>query len=92
MVGLIAERRMSDSKRRYTITFGRKGIQPPLYIAGSFSSPEWQPQEMEHTRGDDHEVIFTKDIFVEAGSQIQYKFRVGTGDWWILDDSAPTGR
>ncbi|CAI4218353.1 unnamed protein product [Parascedosporium putredinis] len=27
---------------------------------------------------------------VEPGTEIQYKFRVGTGNWWVLKEDSPT--
>ncbi|KAI9675352.1 MAG: hypothetical protein M1817_001256 [Caeruleum heppii] len=76
-------------------TFAQDGIGPPLYLAGSFSEPAWQLQEMKHEKraqADAHEhdeYDFFLDIDVPEG-EWQYKFRVGNGDWWMLDDQAQT--
>lgn len=74
-----------------TITYKKPGTQPPLFVAGSFSDPQWQPQEMQFTTEDGGEHTFHKSIEVPPSSQIQYKFRVGLGDWWVLNEDAPTG-
>ncbi|KAK2011442.1 hypothetical protein LZ32DRAFT_606454 [Colletotrichum eremochloae] len=73
-----------------TITYKKPGTQPPIFIAGSFSDPQWQPQEMQFTTEDGGEHTFHKSIEVPPSSQIQYKFRVGLGDWWVLNEDAPT--
>lgn len=72
-----------------TIRYEHPGAQPPIYLAGSFSQPEWQPQEMEHTAKGDNEYEFRKDVRVEEGKEYQYKFRIGEGHWWTLDEDAP---
>ncbi|KAF6828607.1 hypothetical protein CMUS01_08513 [Colletotrichum musicola] len=73
-----------------TITYRQPGTQPPIYVAGSFSDPQWQPLEMQFTTDDAGEHTFYKDVEVPPGSQIQYKFRVGPGDWWVLNEDAAT--
>lgn len=39
---------------------------------------------------EDGEHTFKKDIEAYVGSSVQYKFRVGLGDWWVLNENAPT--
>ncbi|KAI7787941.1 hypothetical protein LA080_013246 [Diaporthe eres] len=80
---------MADTKVPITIAYRAPGTQPPLFVAGTFSHPQWVPQEMDYTTGEDGESTFSKAFDVEPSSKIQYKFRVGPGDWWILDESAP---
>jgi hypothetical protein len=82
----------SDHTSSVTIRFSKPGTQPPIYLAGSFSHPEWDPQEMEHETKADGELEFTKEVEVQEGKQYQYKFRVGEGEWWVLNEEAPTGR
>ncbi|KAK4123742.1 hypothetical protein N657DRAFT_680884 [Parathielavia appendiculata] len=81
---------MTSTQIPVVITYHKPGTQPPIYVAGTFSNPPWQPYEMERTRRDDGNYDFTKEIRAEPGSKIQYKFRVGNGDWWVLKDDAPT--
>jgi hypothetical protein len=71
------------------ITYHKPGTEPPLFVAGSFSA--WEPQEMDCTTDEDGKHVFVKTVRVPPGTQIQYKFRVGQGDWWVLNDEAPTG-
>ena len=40
---------------------------------------------------DDGEYTFSTGFDVEKG-EYQYKFRLGPGDWWVLDETKPTGR
>ena len=81
---------MAPQTTNVTIELEKEDTQPPIYLAGSFSDPAWHPQEMEYTV---HENLYRyhKDVQVEEGKQYQYKFRVGPGDWWILNEEAPTG-
>ncbi len=86
------------TSRRYQIRleYAKPGTQPPVYVAGSFSTPAWQPDEMSVTElhSEDanvaKEYAFHKEVMVSEGSW-QYKFRLGHGDWWVLDDGAKTG-
>ncbi|KAK1751718.1 hypothetical protein QBC47DRAFT_74523 [Echria macrotheca] len=78
------------SKTRTFITYTKPGTQPPIFVAGTFSDPAWEPYEMEYEKGEDGEYTFKKEVFGEPGSKIQYKFRVGSGDWWVLHDDVPT--
>ncbi|KAK0630599.1 hypothetical protein B0T17DRAFT_488716 [Bombardia bombarda] len=73
-----------------TITYRKPGTQPPLYVAGTFSDPPWQPQEMDFTTDSQGEHVFKKKILGKPGSKVHYKFRVGSGDWWVLNDELPT--
>lgn len=82
---------MSDSKVSVTISHRAPGIHPPLYVAGTFSNPEWVPFPMEYTSNEDGIHTFTKTFEAEPKSKIAYKYRVGEGDWWIVDETAPTG-
>ncbi|KAI1660368.1 hypothetical protein F4813DRAFT_379203 [Daldinia decipiens] len=81
---------MSPPKVPITFTYKRKDTDPPIYIAGSFSDPPWQPQEMDVAIDQLGGYLFTKQVMVDDGTEIQYKFRIGSGDWWALDESADT--
>ncbi|KAK3375013.1 hypothetical protein B0H63DRAFT_481576 [Podospora didyma] len=70
-----------------TITYQKSGTNPPIFVAGTFSDPPWQPQEMNYTTDTGGEHTFKKEVFAKPGSKIQYKFRVGSGDWWVLDEA-----
>ncbi|KAI1413726.1 hypothetical protein F5Y13DRAFT_160932 [Hypoxylon sp. FL1857] len=81
---------MPRQKIPITFKYQKKGTTPPIYVAGSFSDPPWQPQEMDVSIDQHGDHIFTKRVLVDNGSEIQYKFRIGSGNWWALDDSADT--
>jgi hypothetical protein len=74
------------------VKFCKSGLQPPIYLAGSFSDPEWQPQEMQHTLNENNEHQYYKEVEVESGKEYQYKFRIGQGDWWVLDEDSKIGK
>jgi hypothetical protein len=82
---------MAPKEVSVTVKFAKPGTQPPIYLAGSFSDPAWQPQEMLYTTNEDTEYEFYKEVRVEEGHEYQYKFRVGEGDWWLLNEDSPTG-
>ncbi|KAI9780053.1 MAG: hypothetical protein M1839_007035 [Geoglossum umbratile] len=87
---------------RVRIAYARPGSVPPVYLAGSFTAPPWDPQEMQYTELRSKEAEsgetgqqarpeyqFYKDLDVEEG-RWQYRFRVGQGDLWVIDENAPT--
>ncbi|EFX00305.1 hypothetical protein CMQ_7307 [Grosmannia clavigera kw1407] len=71
---------MNTEPSSVKISYKSAEIHPPLFIAGSYSSPPWTPQEMEHSKTENGEQIFTKTIKGSPGTIVEYKFRVGTGD------------
>jgi hypothetical protein len=83
---------MTARKSIVSISFSKPGIQPPVYLAGSFSNPAWLPQPMPFTVGQGNEHQFHATVEVEEGGEYQYKFRIGEGDWWVLNEDSPTGR
>ena len=74
-----------------TVRYSKPGTQPPIYLAGSFSDPAWEPQEMQYTTTESNELEFYKELQVEEGQVYQYKFRIGSGDWWMLNEESATG-
>lgn len=80
---------MAEPKVPVTITYRNPGTKPPLYVAGSFSSPQWVDHLMDYTTGDDGEHTFTKKLEVQPDSKFQYKLRIGDGDWWVLNEDSP---
>ncbi|OTB08383.1 hypothetical protein M426DRAFT_7700 [Hypoxylon sp. CI-4A] len=81
---------MPRQKVPITFTYQKKGTIPPMYVAGSFSDPPWDPQEMDVLIDQHGNNVFTKMVLVDDGSEIQYKFRIGPGNWWALDENADT--
>jgi hypothetical protein len=77
--------------QKHEIHYSHPGLQPPVFIAGSMCKPQWEPIEMEHTEKEDGELYFKHEFEADAG-EYQYKFRLGPGDWWVLDESKPTGK
>jgi hypothetical protein len=47
---------------------------------------------MQYTTNEADEHEFYKEVQVEEGNVYQYKFRVGEGDWWMLNEDSPTGK
>ncbi|PVH80081.1 hypothetical protein DL98DRAFT_515767 [Cadophora sp. DSE1049] len=82
---------MASKTVSISVKYSKPGTQPPIYLAGSFSDPAWQPQEMQYTTDENNEHEFFKEVNVEQGKEYQYKFRIGPGDWWILNEDSPTG-
>lgn len=82
---------MSSHKVPLTFTFHQGGLRPPLFVAGTFSDPPWQPEEMEASTDEHGEFTFTKKIMVNESSEIQYKYLSASGDWWLTDPNADTG-
>lgn len=79
---------MAQSPVHVTVEYSSPGAQPPVYVTGSFSG--WQPQEMQYTTDANNEHVFHKELEVEPGKEYHYKFRLGPGDWWVLNEDAPT--
>ena len=73
-----------------TLKFSKADIQPPVFVAGSFT--EWSPCEMTHEKAEapGSGYLFSCTVDLKPG-RYQYKYRLGHGDWWVLDESAPTG-
>ena len=81
---------MAAPKIPVTISYHTPGTKPPLFVAGTFSDPQWEPMEMEYDTSEAGELVFKKIVSAELGTEIQYKFRVGTGEWWVLSENTPT--
>jgi ATP-dependent RNA helicase MRH4, mitochondrial len=75
-----------------TVKYRKPGVQPPVFVAGSFTNPEWVPREMNWVIDERGENLFTADIEVEPGRDYQYKFKVGYANEWDLDDQSPISK
>lgn len=82
---------MSSKRVTATIKFTKPGLQPPVYLAGSFSDPVWHPREMQYILDEHNEHLYHTDVEVEEGKEYQYKFRLGEGDWWVLNEESQIG-
>ncbi len=74
------------------LTYQKNDTVPPVYVAGTFSSPPWQLFEMDVFKDEQGQNVFFKVVDVSEGSDIQYKFRIGAGDWWLCSDSEEIGK
>lgn len=73
-----------------TLKYRRAGVKPPVFVAGSFGHPEWVPREMDWVLDEQGENFYTKEIEVDENREYQYKFKVGHGNNWDLDEHSPT--
>ncbi|RFU81782.1 hypothetical protein TARUN_438 [Trichoderma arundinaceum] len=81
---------MSSTTVPYTITYRNPGTEPPLFLAGNFTTVEWGLQEMNFTREDGGEYVYESRVFVEPGREYQFKFKAGKDGPWVLDESRTT--
>lgn len=72
------------------ISYRKAGVQPPVFLAGSYTDPPWEPREMKSTLDERGEHVFTSEVEVEADQDYQYKFKIGHGNNWDLDEQSPT--
>ncbi|KAJ4984116.1 pt repeat family protein [Stagonosporopsis vannaccii] len=74
-----------------TITFTQPGVQPPVYVVTSLSTPPWAPLELkpseEKTLSGDF--IFERKFANITEGSYQYKIRIGEGHW-VVDESQET--
>ena len=75
---------------KVTVTIERRGGKPPVYVAGSFTDPAWEPLMMDTMMAANGEQHFTKQVNVVEKADYHYKFLLADGTW-VLDDTAPTG-
>jgi hypothetical protein len=79
-----------SSKTPFTITYNKPGTVPPVFLAGSFSDPQWQLQEMECISDQNEGHTFQSEVMLEPGQDYQFKLRIGH-DTWVLAENYPTG-
>lgn len=79
-------------KTSVKISYTHPGTQPPVYIITSLSSPPWETIEMQlsEEKTEAGEFLFNKEFDDVEEGEYQYKFRLGLGDWWVLDETAET--
>jgi hypothetical protein len=75
-----------------TITFTQPGVQPPVYMVTSLSTPPWATLELkpikEKTPSGD--LVFEQKFGNVAEGSYQYKIRIGEGHW-VVDESKESG-
>lgn len=76
---------------RTTIRFCKQGVIPPVYLAGTFTG--WQAKELgvESAGTPDADCSFSTTLDIPSGTH-QYKFRLGSGDWWVTDECVETSK
>ncbi|KAG8416743.1 hypothetical protein J3458_007305 [Metarhizium acridum] len=79
---------MSTEKVPVTVSYRKRGLAPPVFVAGSFSDPQWELQEMHGVIDESGEHHFTIQIPVEPGKEYYYKFKAANQDDWVLDEHA----
>lgn len=91
----------SSKTQNIKITYVSPRARPPIFVAGSFTDPPWQPQELEYVleqpddigtdiQSETSQYRFFRTFQVEEG-RWQYKFRLGFGDWWVCDEHTEKG-
>lgn len=73
-------------KSHITLSYSSEGLQPPVFVVSSLSETQWEPVEMHFSKTEDGHFHFSKEFEAEEGEH-QYKYRLGYGDWWALDES-----
>jgi hypothetical protein len=79
-------------KTSFTITYNKPGTVPPVFLAGSFSDPQWELQEMECITDQNGEHMFRSEVMLELEQDYQFKLRIGHDNWWVLAENYPTGK
>ncbi|KAM0222608.1 hypothetical protein ACHAQD_004208 [Fusarium lateritium] len=78
------------SKTPFAVTYKKPGTSPPIFIAGSFSDPPWELQEMDCATDQDGEHTFQSKLMLEPDQDYQFKLRIGHDNWWVLAENYPT--
>lgn len=82
---------MSASNTTVTVNYRKRGLAPPVFVAGTFTEPAWESQEMHSLTDESGEHHFTIQVPVEPGKEYQYHFRASGQDDWFLDEHATIG-
>lgn len=80
-----------SSKIRATITFHGQPVESSIFVAGTFTHPAWDLQEMDCNTLDGTDAYFTKDIVTEQGREYYYRFKLGREGEWTVDGTKPIG-
>ena len=80
----------NDNIHSTIVTFASPGARPPVFVAGAFTTPPWEPSELE-AETEHGEYKFHKQFEVKEG-RWQYKFRLGLGNWWVCDKNTEIGK
>ncbi|KAF2996082.1 hypothetical protein E8E13_004494 [Curvularia kusanoi] len=74
-----------------TITFTQPGVQPPVYVVTSLSTPPWATLELKPSEGKtpSGDLVFEQKFANVHEGSYQYKIRIGEGHW-VVDESKET--
>jgi len=74
------------------ITFEDHTIQPPVFVAGTFT--KWEPVLLASSTdgAQNGSKFYHEKTFDLSPGQHQFKFLLGDGQWWVCDETKPTGR
>lgn len=78
--------------RSLQIEYRATDVEGPVFLAGSFTDPPWTLQQMQRVFNDQRRPIFAASVRIEPGQDYQFKFKLGTGDHWVVDESRPIGQ
>lgn len=89
----------TNQERSVRLTYAKAGTRAPVYVAGSFTSPPWEPVELDSrplpaadaATSATEEREFFRDFHVPEGRWL-FKFRLGPGDWWVCNDELERGK
>ncbi|KAG5980059.1 hypothetical protein E4U55_004442 [Claviceps digitariae] len=81
----------SAGKTTVTVSYRKGGLAPPVFVAGTFTDPAWEPQQMYSVTDESGEHHFTIQVPVEPGREYQYHFRASGQDDWFIDEHATIG-
>ncbi|KAG6112988.1 hypothetical protein E4U31_001967 [Claviceps sp. LM219 group G6] len=82
---------MSADKSTVTLIYRKTGLAAPLFVAGSFTNPAWECQEMHSLANESGEHRFTIQVPVEPGKEYRYCFRTSDDGSWFVDERGSTG-
>ncbi len=63
-----------------------------VYVAGTFTRPEWLLQEMQRGAINSGSICYSKKIMVEPHKEHQYRLKLGREGDWIVDENKPIGK
>jgi hypothetical protein len=85
---------MEETRVPVTLTYRAANSDAPVFVAGSFTEPAWEPQEMKYTQDEHSHGRFVAQFELPLGREYQFKFKIGHGDAavWELDDQKPISK
>ena len=85
---------VSMQKQRVQIIYPYPGARSPVFLAGSFTDPPWQPRQLRCEETEAGEFQFSESFDIAAG-EWQYKFCLGLnspGERWLCDNKTRTSK